>query len=95
MINTEKQNIIINYLKDYQPEMIGIFGSYSRGEERPDSDLDILITIKKSIGLFEFVRMERELSALLGIKVDLVTERSIKNEKLKNYIQKDLKVILH
>ncbi len=57
MISSEKQNIIVNYLKAYQPEMIGIFGSYSRGEERPDSDLDILINIKKPIGLLEFVKM--------------------------------------
>jgi predicted nucleotidyltransferase len=95
MINQEKQNIIVDYLKAYQPEMIGIFGSYARGENRPDSDLDILINIKKPIGLLEFVKMEQELSELLNIKVDLVTERSVKNEKLKSYIMQDLKVILH
>lgn len=93
MINQEKQNIIVNYLQPYEPEMIGVFGSYARGDNHPGSDLDILISIKKPIGLFEFVRMERELSALLGIKVDLVTERSVKNEKLKGYINQDLKLI--
>ncbi|HLG03272.1 MAG TPA: nucleotidyltransferase family protein [Bacteroidia bacterium] len=94
MISQEKQNIIVNYLKVYQPEMIGIFGSYARGENRADSDLDILISIKKPIGLLEFVRMQRELSELLGVNVDLVTERSIRNETLKKYIYQDLQVIL-
>ena len=87
MINTEKQNIIINYLQAYKPKMIGVFGSYARGENRPNSDLDILINIQKPIGLFEFVGMEQDLSKLLQVKVDLVTERSVKNVKFKKYIQ--------
>lgn len=95
MISSEKQNVIVQYLSEYLPTKIGIFGSYARDENRPDSDLDILIDIKKPISLFDLVKIQQDLSDLVGIKVDLVTERSIRNEKLKKYIEKDLKIIFH
>jgi hypothetical protein len=85
----EWSNKIVKYLKDYDPSKIGVFGSYVRGEQTEKSDLDILINLRKRVGLLQFVRMERELSELLGIKVDLVTEGSLKNEKLKTYIEKE------
>jgi predicted nucleotidyltransferase len=72
---------------------IGIFGSYARDENRPDSDLDILINLNTDISLLQLVRMERELSELLAIKVHLVTEGAIKNQKLRNYIEADLEII--
>ena len=88
----EKANIFI-YLQAYDPIKIGIFGSYARNEYRPDSDLDILIDLNTAISLFQLVRIERELSELLGVKVDLVSEGAIKNKKLRNYIEADLKII--
>ncbi len=84
---------IINSLMLYGPEKIGLFGSFARGEERPDSDIDILVKFKKTITLFELVRIHDELSQKLGKKIDLVTEPSLKNERLKNYIYKDLQII--
>ena len=86
-------NKIINYLVQYNPEKIGIFGSYSRGEEKSDSDLDLLVSFKNTFGLLKLIKIENELSALLGIKVDLVTEGAIRNKKLKQYIDQDLKII--
>ena len=93
MLDPEKNKVIVDYLQPYNPEKIGIFGSYARNESRPDSDLDILINLKTAISLFQLVRFERELSELLGVKVDLVTEGAIKNQKLRNYIETDLKII--
>ena len=84
---------IINYLKPYNPERIGIFGSFARREETETSDIDILVKFRKTISLLDLVRIQRELSQILGRKVDLVTEASLKNERLKNYIYEDLKVI--
>jgi predicted nucleotidyltransferase len=84
---------IINYLKPYNPERIGIFGSFARREETETSDIDILVKFRKTISLLDLVRIHRELSQILGRKVDLITEASLKNERLKNYIYKDLKVI--
>lgn len=57
---------------------LALFGSYVRGEQRSDSDLDILVTFTKLPGLIQFVRLENDLSELLGVKVDLVLRDSLK-----------------
>ena len=93
MLDPEKNKVIIDYLQAFNPVKIGIFGFYARNESRPDSDLDILINLNTAISLFQLVRIERELSELLGVKVDLVSEGAIKNQKLRNYIEADLKII--
>jgi len=57
---------------------IGVFGSYTRGEQQDDSDIDILVSFNKPIGFIKFMRLEFYLSDLLGKKVDLVTKDSLK-----------------
>ena len=94
--NMERQAInsaIINYLSRYRPERIGVFGSFARHEENMDSDIDILVKFKETISLLELVRIHRELSALLGKKVDLITEQALKNKRMKKYIYDDLQII--
>ena len=51
-----------------------LFGSYSRGEETSDSDIDIMVDLDKSrpIGLFQYVNMKLDLQDLLNREVDLV-----------------------
>jgi predicted nucleotidyltransferase len=56
---------------------IALFGSYVRGEEKQGSDIDIIVEFSERKSLLELVRIERELSEVLGIKVDLLTEKSI------------------
>ena len=84
---------IIDYLRPYGPERIGIFGSYARREETPHSDIDILVKFKETLSLLDLAKIHRELSLILGKEVDLVTESSVKNERLKKYIYSDLKII--
>ena len=84
---------IINYLMQYGPERIGLFGSFARGEEHPESDIDILVKFKETISLLDLVRIHNELSLKLGKKIDLITEPSLKNERLKKHIYKDLQII--
>lgn len=56
---------------------LGIFGSYVRGEQTPDSDLDILVEFdERPLTLLQFIALEYELSNRLQMKVDLV-EKSI------------------
>jgi len=93
MQRSEINTNIINYLRPYNPERIGIFGSYARSEETPDSDIDILVKFKETLSLLDLAKIHRELSQILGTEVDLVTESSIKNERLKKYIYTDLKII--
>ena len=59
---------------------IEVFGSWVRGEQTLQSDLDILVEfdVSKKISLFDFVTLEQELSYYLGIPVDLVEKNSVK-----------------
>jgi predicted nucleotidyltransferase len=57
---------------------IGIFGSRVRGEERKKSDVDILVEFYEVISLLDFVALERQLSELVGEKVDLVMKSALK-----------------
>ena len=93
MDRVEIDSSIINYLRPFGPERIGIFGSYAREEHTPESDIDILVKFKETLSLLELAKIHRELSQLLGKKVDLVTEPSLKNERLKKYIFNDLQII--
>ena len=77
---------ILFFLRPYRPLRVGIFGSYARGEQNQESDLDILIQFKESMSLLMLVRIEQGLSDELGIPIDLVTENSLRNPQLKTYI---------
>ena len=77
MISRELENILIAILQQHDASRIGIFGSHVRGEAKPGSDLDVLVDFKKTPSLLSLVRIQRELSEALGIKVDLLTEGAI------------------
>ena len=53
---------------------VALFGSIVRGEEKPESDIDILVAFREPIGLFALVGLRQELSEKLGRPADLVTE---------------------
>jgi hypothetical protein len=58
---------------------VGIFGSFARGEERPDSDIDILVTFQDGKKTFDnFMGTKFYLEDLFGRKVDLVTDAALK-----------------
>jgi predicted nucleotidyltransferase len=83
---------ISSFLKKEGATKVAIFGSYARGEERPGSDIDVLVEFPKTKGLLTMVRIERELSEFLGVKVDLLTEESISPYLIEG-IKKEAKVI--
>ncbi|MDB2252997.1 nucleotidyltransferase family protein [Halorubrum ezzemoulense] len=64
--------------QEYPISELGIFGSYARGEQESDSDLDLLVAFDKPVTLFDLVRLENELAEELGIEVNLVTKDSLK-----------------
>jgi uncharacterized protein len=76
----------ISLLRQHLPEIswkysvsyLGIFGSYVRGEQEPESDLDILVEFEEAPSLFEYIRLEDYLSEILGVKVDLVMKSALK-----------------
>jgi predicted nucleotidyltransferase len=93
MSENEIKNIILDYLMGYNPQLIGLFGSYAREEQTRKSDIDILVNFRNSISLLKLIHLENELSEKLGIKVDLITEGSIKNKRIKESIEHDIQII--
>lgn len=55
-----------------------VFGSYARGEQREDSDIDILVSFEPTVGLFKYSAIYTDLKELLGREVDLVQEGALK-----------------
>ena len=64
----------------FKAQTIGVFGSYAKGEQRTDSDIDILVRLSDDATLFDLVGLAHYLEELLGIKVDLVSERALRSE---------------
>jgi uncharacterized protein len=62
----------------FKVKTIGVFGSYVRGEQKQQSDIDVLVEFEEPIGLFEFMNLEFYLSDLLDTKVDLVSKKALK-----------------
>lgn len=80
--------------KKYPVSYAGIFGSFARGDEKNDSDLDVMIRLKpqNSFSLFDLIGMEQELARKIGRKVDLATEKNI-GPYIRNSVFRDLKPI--
>jgi hypothetical protein len=57
-----------------------VFGSVARGQERPDSDVDLLVDLPSDIGLLGFGRLQAELESILGARVDLVAGQDLKSD---------------
>jgi len=66
---------------------IGIFGSYVRGEQNEESDLDILVELEKPVGFVRFLKLENALSQLLGVRVEIVTKKALKPHIGKRILQ--------
>jgi predicted nucleotidyltransferase len=93
MSSKEIQNIIVDLLKNYNPVRVSLFGSFARDENTSQSDIDILVKFDQTYSLLQIIAIENELSEKIGIKVDLITEGSLKNERIKKSIQNDLNII--
>lgn len=62
----------------YQITELGIFGSYARGEQTQDSDVDVLIEYEQAPTLFAVVNLRDFLRDLIGLPVDVVTKNGLK-----------------
>jgi predicted nucleotidyltransferase len=94
MDQTEIKNIILSHLKGFDPIKVGIFGSFARGDNKKGSDIDILVEFKEAPSLLTLIKLENDLSDILGVKVDLVTTGALKDKRIKKSINKDLINIL-
>ena len=74
--------------QEFHVGSIEVFGSYARKNQNKKSDLDLLVTYKKTPGLLKFVELQNVLSKELGLEVDLVMKNSIK-PRLRDSILQD------
>ena len=85
--------IIVRILKRNGIKKAGIFGSYVKGEQKKNSDIDILANVPKSVNLFDFIGIKLELEDALGKKVDLVEYKLIRPEIKKTILKEEVKII--
>ncbi len=87
----EIKQTISNHKKEleqkYKVKSIAIFGSYVRGEQTPQSDVDILVEFKEPVG-FLFIHLADFLEEILETKVDLLTPEAIKPNRRKYIMEK-------
>ena len=74
------KSVLPDLKERYRVESLGVFGSYARGESKRTSDLDLLVEFGQAPTMFEFVRLERHLSEILGVRVGLVMKTALKPE---------------
>ncbi len=77
---------ILDQLRTMQPDLrrrypirsMGVFGSFARGEQREDSDLDVLVEFGDEAGLLDQAGLQLDLSDALGMKVDVANKAALK-----------------
>ena len=89
---SEIQAKVSPILRAHGIKQASVFGSVARGEDRPESDVDILVRLGRPMGLFAYMGLIRQMEESLGRKVDLVTENSL-NKFVKPYVLPELKTI--
>lgn len=88
----EDFSAIQNYLKGQPVRKAYLFGSYARGEQDNDSDFDLMVELEDHVGLYKFVAIQLGLENLLGMRVDLISEKGL-SPRLRPYIDKDKRLI--
>ena len=67
-----------NFFRKFKIKKLAVFGSFVRGEQKRDSDVDVLVEFSEPVDFFTFLDLEEYLSKLLRRKVDLVSKKALK-----------------
>lgn len=78
--------------RDYRAKVIGLFGSFARGEEKASSDIDLLVIFDEEADLFDFVGLSLFLEEKLGRKVDVVPYETVRPELKENIFKETVPV---
>jgi hypothetical protein len=92
----ELREKIVPLLLPYGVKRIALFGSVARGEETPESDIDILVEFEeqrlKPLGLLSWVRLEEQIAASVHRNVDLLSALGL-SRHVRPYVEKDVVVL--
>ncbi len=80
---------MIRIAAEHGVHVLGVFGSVARGEDRPDSDIDLLVELPEGMGMLGLGRVREALEDLLGCSVDLIPEADLK-PKVRPAVEADL-----
>ena len=83
---------ITKILEENDVEYAGVFGSRARGDNKPQSDVDLLVRFRKTPGLFRFIGLQNKLSDSLGVPVDLMTEDGL-SPYVRDAVLRDLRTV--
>ena len=84
---------IVPLLKKNKIVRAGIFGSYARGEQKKNSDIDILIRPTRKMSLFDFAGIKLEIEDKLGNKIDIVSYRAIHPKLKRQILREEIRII--
>lgn len=76
IIQTRRDDIL-RIATEHGASNIRVFGSVARGDDEPESDVDLLIQLESGRSLLDLIAIKQELEAVLGRSVDVLTEASI------------------
>ena len=78
----ELKSRLVPFCQRHGVARLEVFGSLSRGEPHPGSDIDLLVTFQPDIHLgWDFFELHKELEDILGCEVDLLTRRSVEQDQ--------------
>lgn len=77
-IVTEHREQVLTLVREHGVSNLRLFGSAARGDDGPDSDIDLLVSVPPGVGLFPLFRLTAALEDLLGARVDLVPDQGLK-----------------
>ena len=95
-LRTERERVLdilrvfkINNADKYGIESLALFGSFARNEQKTDSDIDILVSLKTS-SLYLYAGLKSDLESILSREVDVISAKSKLREEFKESISEDL-----
>ncbi len=93
VLDAQKRSKIIEVLEGNGASFIAVFGSYARGTEEKDSDVDILVSFSDRKSLLDLARIEREVSEEVGLRVELVTENAL-HPLIEDSVREEMEVLV-
>jgi uncharacterized protein len=82
------KTLLAAFFKDQPVRRAYLFGSFARGDNKPESDMDILVELEPGIGLFKFISIQNQLKITLNKQIDLVSANGL-SPKIKPYIDSE------
>lgn len=76
----DQRDQILSALAAHGARNVSVFGSVAREDDTPDSDVDLLVDLETEVNMFDILRMQAEVEALIGRPVDLVPRHALKPE---------------